>query len=157
MILNQSFYRVATIAAAAFLLSFAYVRPAGAQTSTRHVATCTAVAQPANSAASCTMAVPAGKVFIIESATAYGGMQSGLRVKVTLITKFMNVNQVHAVVAGFPMGEETTTTWTGAIPGTIFSEGGFSGTLIEFGFYRWGAFTATSTFRVTLSGRLEDM
>ena len=158
MIPNLSLFRAAALTgAAAFLFSLAHVTPAAAQTSTRYVTTCTAQAQAGQWGKTCTMTVPAGKVFIIESATAHGSVPHGQRIVVDLQTKFQNSTRLHPFVAGLGNADEFATSWTGAIPGTIFSEGGYSGTEITFHFSRWGSSAESPLFRVALSGRLEDM
>ncbi len=159
MTLNRSLFRVAALTGvAAFLLSFAHVSPAAAQATTRYMTTCTAQAQSGQWAKSCTMNVPAGKVFIIENAAVYGGFAAGQRVLVRLIVKFNGVYHTHAVPAGFPMEDDIGWgTWAGAISGTIFAEGGLYGSAIIFQWDRYGSSTGQPTFRVTLSGRLEDM
>ena len=156
---SRSLFRTAAVTGvAAFLLSFAHVSPAAAQVSTRYATTCTAQAQQADWNATCAMTVPAGKVFIIESATAHGAGQLGQRFKVTLRTKFQQGNRTHAFVAGFPLATASGMYWTGAIPGTIFSEGEHSDVAqIVFEATRSGTRIGTPWFVVTLSGHLEDM
>jgi hypothetical protein len=156
---NVSLFRTAALTgAAAFLLSFAPASPAAAQDPSRYMTMCTAHAEVGQWGKSCTMTVPAGKVFIIESATVYGGFAEGQRLQVTLTVRFNGANYTHAVPAATPMVDENGWgTWTGAIPGTIFSEGGFSDPgQIFFNWSRWGSATGQPTYRVTLSGRLED-
>jgi hypothetical protein len=155
---KRSIHRVAALTgAAAFLFSLAHVSPAAAQASTRYVTTCTAQAQSGDWGEDCTMTVPAGKVFIIESATVHGSISAAQRVMVTLVTRFMGENHIHAVVGGSPSTADTSTYWTGAIPGTIFSEGHVDATRIVFRFTRNGSTTGRPYFRITLSGRLEDL
>lgn len=156
---SRSFYRAAILTGVAvFLFSFAHVTPAAAQDTTRYMTSCTAQAQVGQWGKSCTMTVPAGKVFIIESATVYGGFGEGQRVQVTLTVRFNGVNYTLAVPAASPMVDENGWgIWTGAIPGPIFSEGGFADPgQIFFSWSRWGSASGQPTYRVTLSGRLED-
>jgi hypothetical protein len=151
---NRSLFRVAALAGvAAFLFSFASVSPAAAQTSTRHVATCVALATDGVSSAQCSVTVPAGKVFIVESATFGGFVSANQFLRVRLATKKGGETFLHYVPAGaFPEHNLNTDMWTGALPGTIFGEPGPMRLEI------WRTpHDNQAWIQVTLSGRLEDM
>jgi hypothetical protein len=151
---KRSLYRAAALTgAAAFLLSFAHVGPAAAQTSTRFTATCTAILSPAEFMEQCNMIVPEGKVFVVESATVHGFHPSTQYVQVLLVTKVGYADRRHAVPAGFQVLSNTSRTmWGGAIPGTIFGEGH-----IELDIYRGPSASGYASFEATLSGHLEDV
>ena len=147
---KRSFFGVAALSgAAACLLSFAHVTAAAAQTPTRFTATCTAILSPGEYLDTCSMAVPQGKVFVIESATVHGSLPSSQWVQVLLVTKEGYADRRHAVPAGFQVLSSAQSKWSGAIPGTIFGEG-----WIELEIYRGGG--SHATFTATLSGHLED-
>ena len=75
-----SFYRVAALTgAAAFLFSLAHVSPAAAQTTTPHQGGCIVELEAGVGQGECTIPVPAGKRFVIESATVGGVLSSTQR------------------------------------------------------------------------------
>jgi hypothetical protein len=147
----RSLFRAAALTgAAAFLFSLAHVSPAGAQTSTRHIASCQATSQQGTSSATCNVFVPYGKVFIVESAL-FGGYTWG-RVQVRISTKQGNDSYWHFIPPGnFQPGDFTTTHWTAALPGPIFSEGNITLQVSK----PYDSYLAW--IRVTMSGRLEDI
>jgi hypothetical protein len=151
---NRSFCRVGALtAAAALLFSFADVRPAAAQTSARHVATCGALADPGEMTAQCTITVPAGKVFVVESATFGGNLLKNQFLQVRVATKKGGGTFWHYVPAGaFLEHDLNTTTWTGALPGSIFGEPG----PIKLEIWRT-PHAGQAWIQMTLSGRLEDL
>ena len=57
---HRSLFRVAALTGAAVLFSVAHAAPAAAQTSTRHVAACSANLSDGTTTAQCTVTVPAG-------------------------------------------------------------------------------------------------
>lgn len=156
---KRSFYRVAAITGAvAFLLSFAHVSTAAAQSPTRIAKTCTAQIQPGAWLAYCNVAVPAGKRFVIESATAGGAHPSTQSLSVSIFTKAGNVSVEHTVPAGFQVLGGPSTRWGGAIAGTIFAEPGN----IQLGIGRLNngspsPYEGSPWIRMTLAGYLEDM
>jgi hypothetical protein len=152
---NLAFYRVAALTgAAAFLLSFAHVTPAVAQTSTRYAATCIAGPYEGEGAGECTVNVPAGKVFIIESATFGGLVRSEQFLQVRVSTKRGNSTFYHTVPAGFLVRDAAIQTWwNGALPGTIFAEAG----PIKLQVVRAPGTGGEAWIRMTLTGRLEDL
>ena len=147
---KRSLYRVAALSSvAAFLLSFPYVSPAAAQTSTRHIATCQATSYEGTTGHTCNINVPPGKVFIVESAL-FGGYTWG-RLTVRIATIKGNNTFWHYIPPGnFQPGDFNNTHWTAALPGPIFSEGNI--TLEIKKHYD----TYLAWIKVTLSGRLED-
>ncbi len=153
MTLNRSLFRVAALTGvAAFLLTFAHVSPVAAQTSTRHAVHCSAVANSGVNNAECTINVPAGKVFIIESATFGGASRPGELPQVRMLTKKGGATISHTPLVGFQLLDHIQTWWSGAIPGTIFSEAG----PLQLNIWR-GPAVGQTWIRMALSGRLEDM
>jgi hypothetical protein len=156
---KPSFYRVAALTSvAAFVFSFAYVTPAAAQAPMRIAKMCTAQIQPGEWIAYCNVNVPAGKRFVIESATAGGAHPSTQSVRVTIFTKAGNVTVEHTVPAGFQVLNGPSTRWGGALAGTIFAEPG----IIQLGIGRLNngeasPYSGAPWIRMTLSGYLEDM
>jgi hypothetical protein len=151
---KHSMHRVAALTgAAAFLFSLAHVSPAAAQTSTRHTASCVANASPGNYTAECQMVVPSGKVFVIESASVTGYHPSIHYVQVLLATKAQNATRFHAIPAGFQVLSNSRTYWSGALPGTVYSDPGW----IRLEIFRGPGSSGWMGFEVTLSGRLEDI
>ncbi len=150
---EYSLRRVAALAGAAALLSmFAHVGAAAAQTPTRLGRTCTAQATAGDTSAECTVTVPAGKRFVIQSATVGGGTVSAQWIQARIMAKVGGGNHMHNVVAGFQVVNNTYTWWSGAVPGTIYGEAG----TITLSFSRGGS-SGTAWLRMTLTGYLEDM
>jgi hypothetical protein len=155
MTLNRSLFRFAALTGvAALLFSFAHVSPAAAQTSTRYAATCLGGPSAGQTSGECTVTVPAGKVFIIESAT-FGGLSLSTQyLDVRISTKYGNSTLYHTVPSGFQVRDVTTQTWwNGALPGPIFGEAG----PIKLHVRRSPGTVFEAWIRMTLSGRLEDM
>jgi hypothetical protein len=151
---NRSLSRFAALTGAvAFLLSFAHGGPVAAQASTRYARYCSAVADPGVHNASCSIPVPAGKVFVIESAT-FGGLNTtGQLVQVRVQAKSDNITMWHSVPAGTQVVDNPQTWWSGALPGTIFAE---PGSVVLY-FYRGPDTAGQGYIRMTLSGHLEDL
>ena len=160
MTTNRSLLRVAALTGvAAFLFSVAHVSPAAAQT-TYHK-TCIASASEGASAGECTVQLPVGKRFVIESATVAGGVESSQHTRVEIRTTLWGGTwAVHHVPAGFQVLSNSRSVWSGALPGRIFAEaiGNYApgAGSVRLYFYR-GATTGWANLRMTLTGYLEDM
>ena len=151
---TRSLPRLAVITTAALLLALAHAGAVAAQTTTRYVRTCFVEVASGVAAGSCELNVPSGKVFVIESATAWASTPSSNAVTVQLITTLNGAHYKHTFHAGFQVLSNSTTKWNGMLPGTVFSEEGPM-TVV---FSRQGPYgSGAAQFRVTLSGRLEDM
>jgi hypothetical protein len=156
---NVSLFRTAALTgAAAFLFSFAHVAPAAAQARTRIAKTCTAQIEAGSHFAYCNVTVPAGKRFVIESATAVGIHPSNQSMTVSIFTKVGNGSVQHAVPGGFQVLSGPTTYWSGNLAGTIFGEPG--PIQLSIGRLNNGEpspYDGSPWIRMTLSGYLEDM
>ena len=118
---------------------------------------CTAQMQPGEWLAACNVYVPAGKRFVIESASAGGLHPSSQSIDVVIFTKSNGVYVEHAVPAGFQVLNGPSTRWSGALPGTIFAETGH----IQLGIGRLNdgdgsPYDGSPWIRMTLSGYFED-
>lgn len=154
MILNELLYRAATLACAASLLSLAPLSAAAAEASTRYAATCTADIPQGVNNGECYMAVPAGKVFVIESAVVQGPRKADQDVRMIIRTYAGGSHYMHGVVAGVGTGANVNYPyWSGSIPGTIHADAGTSLMLMA---WRGTQNTGSVWFRATLSGYLED-
>jgi hypothetical protein len=148
---NRSLLRVAAVTGvAAFLFSFAHVSPAAAQT-TRYARMCTAEVQAGASSANCTVPVPNGKRFVIETVSVGGHVPSAQYTRVDVWTWVNGLEMKYAVPAGSQVLSNAWSWWSGALSSTIFSEG-----TVRLSFYRQGSNTSHS-MRLTVSGYLEDM
>jgi hypothetical protein len=159
---NRSLFHTATLTGAAFLLSFAHVSVATAQTGfateppeppTRYAASCTAQPQVGVSSAGCSVPVPAGKRFIIESATVGGRHLSSQYVSAAIFIRVAGAPMRHYVPAGFQILSNSSSYWSGAIAGTIFAESGD----VSLSIVRGPELSGTPWFVMTVSGYLEDM
>jgi hypothetical protein len=151
---KRSIHRVAALTgAAAFLFSLAHVSPAAAQTSTRHIAMCTALVSPGATSAQCSVPVPSGKVFIVESATFGGYLLKDQFLQVRIATKKGGATFWHYVPAGaFLEHNLNTVMWAGALPGQFFGEPGS----IKLEIWR-SPTDGQAWIQMTLTGRLEDL
>jgi len=165
---NRSPLRAATLTAvAAFLFSFAHVSTAAAQARfttetpappTRYVTSCTAQPQVGVSSATCGVTLPAGKRFIIESATVGGRHLSSQYVSVVIHTRVAGVTFKHYVPAGFQILSATSTYWSGALAGRIFAEpSDVQLGDITLNVVRGPESSGTPWFVMTLTGYLEDI
>jgi len=151
---KHSFFRVAALSgAAAFLFSFAHVSPAAAQTTTPRQDGCVVALDPGVGHGECTIAVPAGKRFVIESATAGGVVPSSQWAQVQVFTKINTSWLGHFVAAGFYNPNLNYPFWTGAVPGKLVAEGPY----VKLRFARGSSSTASAWMALTVSGYLEDM
>jgi hypothetical protein len=148
---NRSLRRVTALTgAAAFLFSFAHVSPAAAQT-TRHAQTCTANVETGATSAACTLYIPSGKRFVIETVSAGGVVPSTQRTRVEFWTWLDTRSLVYSVPAGFQVLDNVSSWWAGALTSTVFSE-----VMVRLKVYRSGSATAHD-MRLTVAGYLEDM
>jgi hypothetical protein len=146
---SRSLFRAAALTGAApSLFSFAAARPAA----TRHAVSRYFGFQDGDRSSSCTVTVPPGKVFIIESATVGGASQPGQVFEAWITTRVGRESLVYPVPMGFHVLKNLQRGWTGAIAGTFFGEPGAIGLMLSRdvpGGVAWA--------RMTLAGRLEDM
>jgi hypothetical protein len=133
-------------------VSFADVRPAAFQAATRHAASCYLGFQDGDRSASCTVTVPPGKVFIIESATVGGASHPGQVFEAWVSTTMGSETLIHTVPMGFHVLNNLQRRWTGAIAGTFFGEPGPIRLMLSRDTPEGLAWA-----RMTLAGRLEDM
>jgi hypothetical protein len=155
---HVSVFRIAALTGAAFLFSFAHASPAAAQTPTRFAKTCSVQLDPGSAHGYCNVYVPAGKRFVIESASAGGAHPSNQTMRVTILTKSGGVYVEHRIPAGFQVLSGPHTIWSGALPGTIFAEPGHI--QLSIGRLNEGDGSPRDDspwIRMTLSGYLEDM
>ena len=151
---KRSLVRIAAVAgAAAFLFSLAHVSPAAAQTTTPHQAFCMVELDGGISQGECTIAVPAGKRFVIESATAGGVMSSTQWARVQILTRINGNLLGHFVPAGFYDTNLNYPHWTGAMPGKLVAES----PSLKLRFTRGSGTAGNAWMALTVSGYLEDM
>jgi hypothetical protein len=151
---KRSFYRAATLTgAAAFLLAFAHVSPAAAQTTTPRVGSCIIQLAAGVDEGECTVSVPSGKRFVIETATVGGSMSSSQYARVQIFTKVNGVTVGHFVPAGYYNPAHNFPFWVGALPGKIMTES----PNVKLRFTRGASTTSSAWMYLTVSGYLEDM
>ena len=153
MTLNSPFRVAAVAGVAASLFSFAHVTPVAAQAPTRIVKTCSVQLEPGEVNGGCTVTVPAGKRFIIENASVGGTHPSSQWIRVSIYTMFAGASFEHVVPAGFQILSGTNTKWSGAMPGTMFSDPGN----VQLHFGRGNDHEGRPWMRMTVSGYLEDI
>jgi hypothetical protein len=148
---KRSIDRVAAFTgAAAFLFSLAHVSPVAAQ-ATRYAKDCSATFAVGASAADCTIAVPAGKRFVVETITVGGYVPSAQYTKVEVGATVDGLSLKYVVPAGFQVLDNGWSWWGGALTSTVFSDGG-----LRLWVYRQGSGLSCS-LRLTAVGHLEDL
>lgn len=147
---KRSLFRAAALSGVvAALFVFAHARTATAQT-VRYAKACIAEVQAGAAGGECTIPVPAGKRFVIETVAVGGYVPSGQYTKVDVWTWVAGVEMKYAIPAGFQVLTNGWNWWGGALMSTVFSEGN-----TKLYVYRQGA-SAAHTLRMTASGYLED-
>ena len=151
---HVSLFRVAAFSAAAtFAFLFAHVSPAAAQTTTPRVDSCIVQLTPGVDEGQCTVNVPAGKRFVIETTTVGGSVPSSQYARVQVFTKVNGVTVGHFVPAGFYNPEQNFPFWAGALPGKIIAES----PNVRLRLWRGASTSNNAWMHMTLSGYLEDM
>jgi hypothetical protein len=150
---KRSFHRVAALTcAAAFLFSLAHVSPAAAQATPR-VYTCAVELAEGEGDGSCTIAVPAGKRWVIESATVGGTVPSSQYARVQLYTRVNGATVGHYLPEGFYNTSHNHPFRVFALPGKIMAEGPH----VRLRFSRGASTTSAAWMAVMLSGYLVDI
>jgi hypothetical protein len=151
---TRSIHRAAALTgAAAFLFALAHVSPAAAQTTTPRVHTCAVQLDEGVPEGSCTIAVPPGKRWVIESATVGGTVPSSQYARVQLYTKVNNVTVGHYLPEGFYNTNHNYPFRVFALPGKIMAESPH----VRLRLTRGASTTGDAWMAVMLSGYLEDM
>ena len=151
---NCSPFRVPALSGVAvFLFSLAHVSPAAAQATTPRVHTCAVELAEGVSDGSCTIAVPPGKRWVIESATVGGTVPSSQYARVQLYTRVNGVTVGHYVPEGFYNTNHNHPFRVFALPGKIMAESPH----VRLRLTRGASTTSGAWMAVMLSGYLEDM
>jgi hypothetical protein len=150
---NYTSCRLAVIAGVALMTGFVHAGTAAAQSPTRFAKTCFAYGVAGANSGECAVTVPAGKRFVIESATVGGTHPSSQYVRVQLLFKVEGSSHLHYVPAGSQVLSNGWTWWSGALPGRLIADAG----PITLQFYRGSGTSGAPWFRVSLTGYLEDM
>jgi hypothetical protein len=151
---HRSLFRAAALTGAmAFLFSLAHVSPVAAQTTTPYGDSCSAYATAGNIEGECTVPVPAGKRFVIESATVGGAVPGSQYARVQIFTKVGGRTLGHFVPAAFYNPNVSFPFWTGALPGKIVAEG----PTVKLRYSRGSGTTGATWMWMVVSGYLEDL
>jgi hypothetical protein len=151
---KRSLFRAAAFTGvAAFLFSFAHAGAAAAQTTTPHAYSCIAYGAVGDHEGECTIPVPAGKRFVIESATVGGPLPATQYMRVQIFTKVHGLTIGHFVPAGYQNPNVNWLWWSGALPGKVVAEG----PNVRLWFYRGSGTSNSPWLMLAVSGYLEDI
>jgi hypothetical protein len=150
---NYTPCRLAVIASVALMSGFVHAGTAAAQSPTRFATSCVAYGVAGQNSAECSVTVPAGKRFVIETGTVGGSHPSSQYVRVRLFFKVAGITQALDVPAGSQVLSNSWTWWSGALPGKVVADAG----PIKLDYFRGSGTSGIPWFRVSLTGYLEDI